>query len=366
MTHKKVIVLAFNAKLADGCDYAIQSLLWLGKQAKTYGLVLGEPIRWLDIFQRPVVEHAHNVTLLRPLFVFPGLRIPLIKQINYFLFLSFVYVYVALRYRHIFRKILWVFEPDNITPFLWIFRQFTIVYDSIDYQGSRSKELDRQEKKLLHCANLITCVSRTLTERYQQVKKDAIFVPLGFNPKMFPTVRKLIPGKHHNFTVGFIGGINNRMDFPLLQEAIRALPDFRFLFVGPIQQSEDFCGSSIWEKTRRLFAHPNVVYAGAVPKDHVHTYLSSIDVGIIPYDISLPFNSYCHPMKLLDYFWFGKPVVATAIPELFRYRSLVAVARNSKDFVNKLKQSQLRQWPARLRRAQRNVAFRNTCEKKLP
>lgn len=365
MERNKLVIVVFNAKLSDGCDYATQSLAWLGKRANTYGLVLGEPIRWIDLFSKPIIEHAFSATLLHPIFLLPGQRVPLIKKMNMFIFFSVINVYFYMKYGHMSQKVLWIFEPDNIAPFLWIFRGYTTLYDSVDYQGSRGKALDIQEKKLLRTVALVTCVSQTLATLYRRTRKDVTVVPLGFNPRSFLKPKKYSKPHDGLCTVGFVGAINSRLDFELLEETVRALPNFRFVFVGPIQESEDSGRKSIQEDMRTLLSYPNVVHVGEFPKERLSGYLRDIDVGIIPYDVSQPFNAYSHPMKLLDYFWFGKPVVATALPELKRYIPYVTLAENSKGFIRALHKSRSRSLSKYAYNARRAVVQKNTWEKKL-
>ena len=70
-----------------------------------------------------------------------------------------------------------------------------------------------------------------------------------------------------------------------------------------------------WERNgfATLTARPNVRYAGRVPPEAVPSYLASIDVGLIPYADSA-FNRASFPMKTLEYFSAGLPVVSTVLP----------------------------------------------------
>lgn len=135
MVRNRVVVVAFNAKLSDGCDYATQTISLLGKQNAVYALLLGEPFTWKQILSggwRSLITHSYNSVLIRPLYLVPGQRFPCVVRIN--IVCTALCIRIALFFRHPqMKKILWFFEPWNMVPVYQAFRRYTTVYDCVDY-----------------------------------------------------------------------------------------------------------------------------------------------------------------------------------------------------------------------------------------
>ena len=64
-----------------------------------------------------------------------------------------------------------------------------------------------------------------------------------------------------------------------------------------------------------LVSLPNVFLRGEQPYHAITNYLSGWDVGIIPFKL-LPLTLATNPVKVYEYLTAGRPVVATALPEL--------------------------------------------------
>src|SRR5205823_5850561 len=84
-----------------------------------------------------------------------------------------------------------------------------------------------------------------------------------------------------------------------------------------------------------LEALPNVRLLGQQPYETMPHYLYHFDVCLIPFRIS-PTTDATDPVKLYEYFTAGKPVVATAMPELQPYRDLLYIASDGEDFTAKI------------------------------
>ena len=105
--------------------------------------------------------------------------------------------------------------------------------------------------------------------------------------------------------MGLVGQLTERIDVRLLEAVADA--GFSLLLVGPYDPR--------WEPERfaALIARPNVRYTGRVPASEVPSYLAAMDVGLTPY-ADTPFNQASFPLKTLEYFGAGLPVVSTDLP----------------------------------------------------
>jgi teichuronic acid biosynthesis glycosyltransferase TuaH len=117
---------------------------------------------------------------------------------------------------------------------------------------------------------------------------------------------------------GFIGHINSRIDFQLL-EAI-AGRSLSVLLVGPRNTAFEP------ERWAKLLERPNVQWVGPKPFESLSGYLRVIDVGLVPYGDSA-FNRGSFPLKTLEYLAAGRPVVSTSLPATrWLNTNLIAVA----------------------------------------
>ena len=117
----------------------------------------------------------------------------------------------------------------------------------------------------------------------------------------------------------------------MLYQSAQAKPDWRWAFVGPIQESFD-----------RLSQLPNVIFLGSQPHDQLVHFISLYDVCIIPYT-DVAYTQTVVPVKLNEYLAAGKPVVATDIPSIREFNSqynVINVCKNdTNDFISAIESS---------------------------
>jgi glycosyltransferase involved in cell wall biosynthesis len=126
--------------------------------------------------------------------------------------------------------------------------------------------------------------------------------------------------------IGFTGLVSARLDFDLILEAAQARPEWSFVFVGSIDDSE--CDEAL----RQLDALDNVHFMGVRPVNAMPGYLSRFDVCTIPYaDDDSAANA--SPLKLYEYAAVGKPIVTTDFAAAREFPGHLQRATTSKKFV---------------------------------
>lgn len=96
------------------------------------------------------------------------------------------------------------------------------------------------------------------------------------------------------------GGINDRVDFDLLDALAGAMPEWRFVLCGK---------GSLYSQVKQRFArHPNVEMPGQLPLDAVRTLCLQASVGLIPY-LDNELVGILLPLKAYEYLAVGLPVV---------------------------------------------------------
>jgi teichuronic acid biosynthesis glycosyltransferase TuaH len=172
--------------------------------------------------------------------------------------------------------------------------------------GLSAGRLRAQERQAAARADVVAVVSPRLAEHWSALGADPVLIPNGCFPgdasNVAPPPAAIdLPRP----VVGLVGQLTERINLRLLDAVAAA--GLSLLLVGPYDTR--------WEPRRfaTLIARPNVHYAGRVPAEEVPSYLAAMDVGLTPY-ADTPFNQASFPLKTLEYFSAGLPVVSTDLP----------------------------------------------------
>ncbi|MDB5348869.1 MAG: hypothetical protein JWN86_116 [Planctomycetota bacterium] len=131
--------------------------------------------------------------------------------------------------------------------------------------------------------------------------------------------------------LGFVGTLEDRLDWDLVSDVARAFPDGSVILIG--REPEPAAEQSWYEKYRNAISLPNVHRLGWKSQAEIMRYNAAFDVCLIPYQIDHPFNRVACPTKVMDYMATSRPVVSTALPECRLYDHLFAIAESSEEFL---------------------------------
>lgn len=213
------------------------------------------------------------------------------------------------------RPILWAF-PYNFDRKDSYAVNARTVYDWIDdlevFPYDRAF-LERNHRRALKEAQIVTSVARRLHERALQSRSDAVYLPNAVEYERFAVEASPPPDaeldgllKEGKPIAGYYGALANWFDYKLLDEAAALRPDWNFVLIGQMldQSLND----------EPLLNRRNVRWVG--PRDYktLPGYLSLFDVAMIPFAINNITLS-TSPLKLYEYLAGGKPVITTPMPE---------------------------------------------------
>jgi hypothetical protein len=219
------------------------------------------------------------------------------------------------------------------------------VYFNIDdysqYWPRYARRVNELERQAVREADLTVCVSRLRAEELRGAVPEATerirHLPHGFpsaslaehpweEPAPAPADLAALPRP----ILGYVGSLEDRVDWSLLTRLSAALPRASIAIVGrPVERRHE----SWHEDYRRCLAQPNVHSLGWRSQELVHHYNRAFDVCLIPYRTDHPFNRACSPTKIMDYMGTGRPIVSTALPECQLYDQLFHVADSTEDFI---------------------------------
>jgi glycosyltransferase involved in cell wall biosynthesis len=107
--------------------------------------------------------------------------------------------------------------------------------------------------------------------------------------------------------LGYLGPLYGRVNAAVLAELMRSHPEWQFVcFGGGGALGLDNVTDIEWASPAQL-----------------PSYVTAFDVGLMPYDCFDDKNLHCVPLKLLDYFNSGIPVVSTSVISLRDYGDLI-------------------------------------------
>jgi len=179
------------------------------------------------------------------------------------------------------------------------------------------------ENKILAKADVVFSVSDSLLKSRVPKSGRNYFLPQGVDLNHFHYVNNLVKPKDSfkSSVIGFFGLISNWVDIDLIIKCAKTYPQYSFLIIGKAEQNID-----------KLIQLPNLEYLGEIPYKELPAYAKIFDVGLIPFkvnDLTIAVN----PIKLIEYFALGIPVLSTNLPEVKKFRDLVLVANSDEEFV---------------------------------
>jgi glycosyltransferase involved in cell wall biosynthesis len=203
------------------------------------------------------------------------------------------------------------------------------VDDFLDYPGVNHADWARMEADLLAAVDGLIVTSRHLAKKRSN-GCPVLHLPHGVDFDHFSqgAVRaKPVPPLEMlpRPIIGFFGLISPWFDRELVTHLSEVFPGVSFLLIG---QADVDLGP--------LAGRPNVHRIGFVPYAELPAYARYFDVGLIPYRRQ-KFTRSINPLKLLEYFALGLPVLATRLPELEAMPGSLYLARTREEFVESLR-----------------------------
>lgn len=195
-------------------------------------------------------------------------------------------------------------------------------YDDINSAAWAGKHGGRMERQFAPKADMIIVSSDQLCEERKHLNANIHVVKNGVDIGLFersnPFTRTVPSGKP---VAGFVGSLDSRIDYKLLNETIKKLPHYEFVFVGRVV-SADF---------EILKEHKNVTWISPVAYECLPDIIQTFDVGLIPF-IKSSFTEKIYPLKINEYLAMGKPVVMTSFATFPEFTNLVNTADDAESF----------------------------------
>lgn len=277
----------------------------------------------------PMQASAGGVKVVSPV-VIPGAESQFERFLNRRLFRA--QLSTASRWLGGAPMVLWVGLPNwAALDLAAILRPALLVY----YCGDAFREvpgvrrgLVESESALIRRADLVFANSLALLAYCRSTgASDARFVPIGVDLSISARVRAAAPpappelASAQGRIIGYMGGLNHKLDIELLDAVARAHPGDTLAVLGGIEDRE------------HVPTAPNVLMIGERPYEEIGRYIFHFDVGLVPYVVN-EFTASVYPGKLVEYLAHGRPVVSTPLPEVMPYRDVVRIEASRAGFIN--------------------------------
>ena len=201
--------------------------------------------------------------------------------------------------------------------------------DDYSFMDSAFKSIPELEKKLVAKVDCVFAVSDFLFQTRKSPKGNTYFAPQGVETNHFRKTDQIaaqVVGIKKP-VIGFFGLVSEWIDLNVIYDCVIRYPEYSFVMIGKTVRD-----------LSRFYECKNFTYLDAVDYKELPKYASVFDVGIIPFElneVTIPAN----PLKLLEYFSLGIPVVSSNLPEVRKFIDLAFIAKDSAEFVSMLKKA---------------------------
>lgn len=194
-----------------------------------------------------------------------------------------------------------------------------IVYDITDdltafaeNEGQKPPEaVVRHHRRLIDDADIVSAAGPGLATKYRKERADLVYAPNGVDISIFatraPRPVDMPPPLPESPIAGYHGALAEwRFDFELFMSTANALPQWRFVLIGPVDPR-------VSARVGQLGELPNVLLLGEKPAAELGGYVQAFDVGTMWYPLN-EVTSKALPMKMNEYLAAGVPAVGTPLP----------------------------------------------------
>lgn len=247
--------------------------------------------------------------------------------------------------------LLWSYQPMFVNYFGRL-NEFISVFDAVDnwYENVHYRPYKLRLKEnytyIAKNVDVIFTVAEDLVHFFKDLgrTRNLYWIPNGIeyedfeNPPATPAYLKKFFYKLRPPIIGYIGTIQNRLDFELIDYIAKMRPNWNIVLAGPTWPVYFKRFRPIPTQLKEIKKNINVYFTGRIPYQYMPYVIGQFDVGIIPHKID-SFVKSMNPMKMYDYLAAGKPIVSTPGAGVELFNDLISIAHNKNEFVLHIEQA---------------------------
>jgi glycosyltransferase involved in cell wall biosynthesis len=242
----------------------------------------------------------------------------------------------------------WFYSPMSAPVLLGRFGARGTVYDCMDELANfrfAPPDIVERERFLLARADVVFTGGYQLYQEKSRHHGTVHFHGCGVDAGHFGRARVAsttvpeaiadLPGP----VLGYVGVIDERLDYGLIEALARRFPEASVAMAGPVVKVDP-------AELPRL---PNIHWLGQQPYDLLPALVKGFDVCLMPFALN-DATRYINPTKTLEYMATGKPIVSTAVADVVRnFTPVVDVADSEDGFLDAVGRAAMAPDPALLR-----------------
>lgn len=227
----------------------------------------------------------------------------------------------------------WFYTPMPASLMIGAFGERGTVYDCMDELSQfrfAPPDLTHRERLLLAEADVVFTGGRQLFESKSRHHHNVHFFGCGVDADHFARAHRddtpIAPELERlpRPVLGYVGVIDERLDYELIGQLAERFAQGSLVFVGPLAKVDP----------AELPKHANIVWLGQRPYEALPEYVKGFDVCLMPFALNEA-TEYINPTKTLEYMAAGKPIVSTAVPDVVRnFTPIVRIARTIDEFMD--------------------------------
>ncbi len=216
-----------------------------------------------------------------------------------------------------------------------------LIYDCMDddlefphikFNSDLSAYYKEIEANLLKRANIILFSAQYLSNKvYQRSRYDreksiiinnAIELPnINHSNQLIPkgVQDKLRDIEENHPNILYIGTISEWFDFDLIKKASKQYPDIKWILFGPNEVE--------------IPNDKNIIHMGTLQRQYIFDAMERADALVMPFKMTELIKS-VNPVKLYEYIYSGKPVIAPLYGESMQFEPYVYLYKSEQDFIN--------------------------------
>lgn len=223
----------------------------------------------------------------------------------------------------------WFYDPMAVTAFLGKMDELAIVYDCMDELSKFAFAppcIGERERRLLAAADVVFTGGRRLFEAKSPYNSNTHFygcgVDVGHFAQAYGDDLRVAEDVAHLSAprLGYIGVVDERLDYDLIDWIARERPAWQILMVGP----------SIKVDESVLPRRTNIHWLGGRPYERLPAYAKAFDICLMPFALNES-TEFINPTKALEYMATRRPVVSTPVADVVSNFGSVAHIANGRE-----------------------------------
>lgn len=230
----------------------------------------------------------------------------------------------------------WFYTPMPAPTMIGAFNEVAVVYDCMDELAQfrfAPNDIVQRERFLLARADVVFAGGAKLAEAKSRFHDNVHFFGCGVDAEHFGRARdesmpmaQELEGLNRPL-LGYIGVIDERLDYALIAHLAESMPEASIAMVGPVVKVDP-------AELPRL---DNIHWFGQRRYEELPGFVRGFDVCLMPFALNKA-TEFINPTKTLEYMATGKPIVSTPVPDVVRnFTPIVAVADGTGAYVDSVR-----------------------------